>query len=203
MRRARTGLQVSLIVGAVVLSAPTALAAPGESDVRITPLNASPGTTVTVSTTACGKETYGKGESETGGRFHLLPGDRSGVLVGEFVVPEGAVSGTDTVTLKCPPRIKQTVTYRISGRPHGGVEAGFGWAAGAAGTAGPVGKAAAGPVGKAVAAPVGKAVAAPVGKAAADSTSTPLVLGGVLLAGAVAAGAVRLRRRARGARTSA
>ncbi|SEB70678.1 sortase [Streptomyces sp. TLI_105] len=184
MRRARTGLQVGLIVGAVVLSAPTALAAPGESDVRITPQNASPGTTVTVSTTACGKETYGKGESEAGGRFHLLPGDRSGVLVGEFVVPQDAVSGTDTVTLKCPPRIKQTVTYRISGRPHGGVEAGFGWAAGAAG-------------------PVGKAVAAPAEKAATDFTSTPLALGGVLLAGAVAAGAVRLRRRARGARISA
>ncbi|MFI1655775.1 sortase [Streptomyces sp. NPDC020472] len=201
MRRARTGLQVGLIVGVVVLSAPTALAAPGGSDVRITPLNASPGTTVTVSTTACGKETYGKGESEAGGRFHLLPGDRSGVLVGEFVVPEGAASGTDTVTLKCPPRIKQTVTYHISGRPRGGVDAGFGWAAGAAGRAG---KAVATPVEKAVAAaPAGKTVAAPAGKAATDSTRTPLVLGGVLLAGAVAAGAVRLRRRERGARTSA
>ncbi|ROQ36330.1 hypothetical protein EDD98_5425 [Streptomyces sp. PanSC19] len=192
MRRARTGLQVSLIVGAVVLSAPTALAAPGESDVRITPLNASPGTTVTVSTTACGEETYGKGESEAGGRFHLLPGDRPGVLVGRFVVPEGAAAGTDTVTLKCPPRIKQTVTYQISGRPHGGVEAGFGWAAGAAGSAGrPV-----------AAAPVGKSVAAPAGEATTDSARGPLVLGGVLLAGAAAAGAVRLRRRTRGARIS-
>ncbi|MGW8768996.1 sortase, partial [Streptomyces sp. NPDC055815] len=138
MRRVRTGLQVSLIVGAVVLSAPTALAAPGGPDVRITPLNAAPGTTVTVTTTACGKETYGKGESEAGGKFHLLPGNRQGVLVGEFVVPEGATSGTDTVTLKCPPRIKQTVTYRISGRPHGGVDAGFGWAASAAGRSGTV-----------------------------------------------------------------
>ncbi|GGU81947.1 hypothetical protein GCM10010275_16280 [Streptomyces litmocidini] len=192
MRRARTGLQVGLIVGAVVLSAPTAFAAPGGSDVRITPLNASPGTTVTVSTAACGKETYGKGESEAGGRFHLLPGARPGVLEGRFVVPEGAASGTDTVTLKCPPRVKQTVTYSISHRPRGGVEAGFGWAAGVAG-----------PAGRTVAAPAGKAVAAPVEKAATDSTSTPLVLGGVLLAGAVAAGAVRLRRRERGARTSA
>ncbi|WP_225802163.1 sortase [Streptomyces sp. NK15101] len=192
MRLVRTGLQVGLIVGAVVLSAPTALAAPGESDVRITPLNASPGTTVTVTTTACGKETYGKGESEAGGKFHLLPGDRSGVLVGEFVVPEGAVSGTDTVTLKCPPRIKQTATYRISGRPHGGVEAGFGWAAGAAG-----------PAGKAVAGSTGKAVAAPAAEAAGDSAKVPLALGGVLLAGAVAGGAVHLHRRARGARPSA
>ncbi|MEU1232401.1 sortase [Streptomyces sp. NPDC005828] len=186
MRRARTGLQVSLIVGAVVLSAPTALAAPGSPDVRITPMNASPGTTVTVTTTACGKETYGKGESDAGGKFHLLPGDRAGVLVGRFVVPEGAAAGTDTITLKCPPRIKQTVTYHISsrphggGRPHGGVEAGFGWAAG-------------------VAAPA----PGPAGEPATDSTGNPLALGGVLLAGAVAGGAVHLRRRARRARTSA
>ncbi|CAM5634053.1 hypothetical protein GCM10010222_35120 [Streptomyces tanashiensis] len=181
MRRARAGLQVTLIVGAVVLSAPTALAAAGEPDVRISPLNAAPGTTVTVTTTACGKETYGKGESDAGGKFHLLPGNRKGVLVGEFVVPEGATSGTDTVTLKCPPRIKQTVTYRISGRPHGGVEAGFGWAAGAAGPA---------------------ATKATAAEPSTGSTSTPLAVGGVLLAGAVAGGAVHLRRRARGARTS-
>ncbi|MER5207484.1 sortase [Streptomyces sp. NPDC002825] len=191
MRRVRTGLQVSLIVGAVVLSAPAALAAPGDPEVRITPLNAAPGTTVTVTTTACGKETYGKGKSEAGGDFHLLPGGRQGVLVGEFVVPDGAASGTDTVTLKCPPRIKQTVTYRISGRPHGGVEAGFGWAAGAAGRAGTV--AAAGAAGS----------AATAAEPAADSTGTPLAAGGVLLAGAVAGGALHLRRRARRARAEA
>ncbi|MFJ3768879.1 sortase [Streptomyces sp. NPDC090082] len=177
MRRARTGLRISLIVGAVVLSAPTALAAPGEPDVRISPLNAAPGTTVTVTTTACGKETYGKGESAAGGQFHLLPGNRKGVLTGEFTVPEGTRAGTDTITLKCPPRIKQTVSYRIAGRPHGGVDAGSGWAAGAAGPAGTV---AAGEE---------------------DSPSTPLAVGGVLLAGALAGGAIHLRRRARGART--
>ncbi|MEV4430169.1 sortase [Streptomyces sp. R-07] len=190
MRRARTGLQVSLIVGAVVLSAPTALAAPGDPDVRITPLNAAPGTTVTVSTTACGKETYGKGESEVGGKFHLLPGSRQGVLVGEFQVPDGAASGTDTVTLKCPPRIKQTVTYHISRRPHGGVEAGFGWAAGPAGAAGAAG--AAGPAGIAA-------------EPATDTSAIPLALGGLgglALVGAVAGGAIHLRRRTRGARTS-
>ncbi|MEV8585919.1 sortase [Streptomyces sp. NPDC051180] len=130
MRLARTGTQLALVLGALALSAPSAVAAPS-GDVKINPGKASPGTTVTVSTTACGKETYGKGESEAGGKFHLLPGDRPGVLVGEFTLPRDAVSGTDTVTLKCPPRIKQTVTYQISGRPVGAVEAGFGWAAGA------------------------------------------------------------------------
>ncbi|WP_329620421.1 sortase [Streptomyces sp. NBC_01255] len=131
MRLARTGSQLALVLVALALSAPSAVAAP-DGDVRVNPGKATPGTTVTVSTTACGKETYGKGESEAGGKFHLLPGDRKGVLVGEFTLPLDAVSGTDTVTLKCPPRIKQTVTYQISGRPNGAVEAGFGWAATAA-----------------------------------------------------------------------
>ncbi|MDV9186916.1 sortase, partial [Streptomyces sp. SR27] len=129
MRFARTGTQLALALGALVLSASSAVAAP-DGDVRVNPWKAAPGTTVTVSTTACGKETYGKGESDAGGKFHLLPGDREGVLVGRFTLPSDAVSGTDTVTLKCPPRIKQTVTYQISGQPVGAVEAGFGWAAG-------------------------------------------------------------------------
>ncbi|MFF9909227.1 sortase [Streptomyces sp. NPDC013457] len=135
MRLARTGPVVALIIGALALSAPTASAAEGEStaeasaNVRITPGKVSPGTTVTVSTSACGKETYGKGESELAGQFHLFPGDRKGVLVGEFQVPDGAASGTDTVTLKCPPRVKLTATYQIAGRPNGPVDAGFGGSA--------------------------------------------------------------------------
>ncbi|MFI8966379.1 sortase [Streptomyces sp. NPDC053493] len=179
MRLARTGPRLALILGALVLSAPTAVAVAAEpaagaaaGDVRINPGKAAPGSTVTVSTSACGEETYGKGESEAGGPFHLLPGDRKGVLVGEFQVPDDAVSGTDTVTLKCPPRTKQTVTYQISGRPHGGVDAGFGWAAagGADGT---------------------------------DGRDAQLALGGLLLAGAVAGGVIRLRRRATDAPPSA
>ncbi|MFF5637817.1 sortase [Streptomyces sp. NPDC012825] len=136
MRLARTGATAALIAAALVLPAPAVLAADGDTtvttagDVRVDPGTASPGSTVTVSTTACGKETYGKGESEAGGKFHLLPGDRKGVLTGEFRLPEGVASGTDTVTLKCPPRKKLTTTYRISGRPNGAVEAGFGGTAG-------------------------------------------------------------------------
>ncbi|MER7663639.1 MULTISPECIES: sortase [unclassified Streptomyces] len=127
MRIARAGLRAALVVGVLALSAPVAAAA-GESDgeVRISPEQASPGTTVTVTTTACGKEIYGKGESDAGGKFHLLEGDRKGVLVGEFQVPEDAESGTDTVTLKCPPRTKATAEYSIADRPSGALDAGFG-----------------------------------------------------------------------------
>ncbi|MEW2636401.1 sortase [Streptomyces sp. NPDC048389] len=131
MRIARAGLPAALIVGFLALSSPAAAAA-GEDDgsVSISEQRAVPGTTVTVTTTACGNETYGKGESEAGGPFHLFEGDRKGTLVGEFEVPDDAASGSDTVTLKCPPRTKVTGTYQISGRPNGAVDAGFGDSAG-------------------------------------------------------------------------
>jgi hypothetical protein len=127
MRNTRVGVGTGLVVGALFLSVPAAVAA-DDSDVRIHPGNASPGSTVTVSTTACGPEvTYGKGESEAGGSFHLFEGDGEGVLTGKFKVPEETGSGTHSVTVKCPPRIKLTDTHEITGHsPHGAVDAGFG-----------------------------------------------------------------------------
>ncbi|MFJ5773894.1 sortase [Streptomyces sp. NPDC093094] len=134
MRIARAGLRTALVVSALALSAPIAAAAgEGDGDVRISPEKASPGTTVTVTTTACGNEVYGKGESVAGGKFHLFKGDREGVLEGEFQIPEDAEPGTDTVTLKCPPRTKVTADYDIAGRPSGALDAGFGPADGNSG----------------------------------------------------------------------
>ncbi|MGW0860520.1 sortase [Streptomyces sp. NPDC002690] len=160
MRNTRTGAGICLAVGLLALAAPAALAADpaGEQTIHISPASASPGSLVTVSTRACGKETYGKGTSEAAGAFHLFEGKRKGVLVGEFEVPDDARPGTDTVTVKCPPRILMTDTYRIADRtPSGGVAAGF---------------------------------SVPVNHGA------QLALGGVLLAGAAAGTAFRLRRRA-------
>ncbi|WP_455356346.1 sortase [Streptomyces sp. SYSU K217416] len=130
MRHARVGIGAGLVLGVLGvlgLSVPAAVAA-GDSDIHIRPGNVSPGSTVTVSTTACGPEvTYGKGQSEAGGAFHLFEGDRKGVLTGEFKVPEGTRSGSDTVTVKCPPRTRVTDTYRVTDRhPSGAVDAGFG-----------------------------------------------------------------------------
>jgi hypothetical protein len=131
MRNAHVGIGIGLILGALCLSAPVAVAAgdaAGDSGIDISPGNGSPGSTVTVETEACGPEvTYGKGESEAGGKFHLFKGDRAGVLAGEFEIPEGAPSGSDTVTVKCPPRTKITDTYEVADRhPSGAVDAGFG-----------------------------------------------------------------------------
>lgn len=126
MRNTHVGIGIGLIAGVLALQSPAAAAA-GDSGVHIRPGQATPGSTVTVSTTACGTETYGKGVSEVGGNFHLLAGDRKGVLTGQFVIPAGTDPGTDTVTVKCPPRIKITETYEIAtARPNGAVEAGFG-----------------------------------------------------------------------------
>ncbi|MEE1740401.1 sortase [Streptomyces sp. BE147] len=130
MRNTRVGAGVALLIGALGLSVPTAVAADspaGERAITIRPGHASAGSTVTVSTAACGKETYGKGVSELGGDFHLFAGDREGVLVGQFRIPYEAEPGSDTVTVKCPPRIKLTETYKVIGRtPSGSVAAGFG-----------------------------------------------------------------------------
>ncbi|MET9409188.1 sortase [Streptomyces sp. NPDC002935] len=126
MRNTHVGVGIGLIFGVLAFGG-SASADVGDSELRINPGNASPGSTVTVTTTACGAETYGKGESEAGGKFHLFAGDRKGELTGEFQVPVDGSLGTDTVTVKCPPRIKITDTYEISARqPNGAVQAGFG-----------------------------------------------------------------------------
>lgn len=127
MRNTHVGVGVGLAIGVLVLLSPAAAAA-GDSGLDIRPGNASPGSTVTVSTTACGPDvTYGKGESEAGGPFHLFEGDHEGELTGEFQIPEDGSPDSDTVTVKCPPRTKVTDTYQITGRePNGAVEAGFG-----------------------------------------------------------------------------
>ncbi|MEW2083643.1 sortase [Streptomyces sp. NPDC005283] len=127
MRNTRVGVSIGLVIAALGLSASAAVAA-GDPDLDIGPGDASPGSTVTVRTTACGPDvTYGKGESEAGGAFHLFKGERAGVLTGEFQVPEDTEPGSDTVTVKCPPRTKVTDTYQVAGhQPSGAVDAGFG-----------------------------------------------------------------------------
>jgi hypothetical protein len=131
MHNVRVGIAVGLVVAAFSLSVPVAVAADdpaGGSGVRIRPWNASPGSTVTVSTMACGPGvTYGKGESAVAGAFHLFEGDHEGMLTGRFTVPVGAPSGVDTVTVKCPPGIKITDTYQITARnPSGALDTGSG-----------------------------------------------------------------------------
>lgn len=126
MGKTHVGIGIGLMVGALTLQVPIAAAA-GDSGLDISTRQGASGSKVTVSTTACGAETYGKGESELAGSFHLFAGDTKGVLTGEFTVPEGASASTDSVTVKCPPRVKITASYQLTAdRPDGAVEAGFG-----------------------------------------------------------------------------
>ncbi|MFF8974284.1 sortase [Streptomyces sp. NPDC014995] len=127
MGNTHVGVGIGLVVGALALQIPAAAAA-GDSGLDIRSRTGSSGSTVTVSTTACGADvTYGKGKSEVAGAFHLFEGERKGVLTGRFTVPEGTESTTDTVTVKCPPRVKITDSYSLTARqPNGAVEAGFG-----------------------------------------------------------------------------
>ncbi|MDX3802421.1 sortase [Streptomyces sp. AK04-3B] len=125
MGNTRVGIGIGLMAGILALQVPVAAAA-GDSGLDIRSRQTADGSTVTVSTTACGPDvTYGKGESETAGAFHLFGGETKGVLTGEFTVPEG--TSTDTVIVKCPPRIMITDSYQLPAhRPDGAVEAGFG-----------------------------------------------------------------------------
>ncbi|MFD8733978.1 sortase [Streptomyces sp. NPDC059618] len=127
MRNTHVGVGVGLLLGLMALQSPAAAAA-DDTQLRINPGSALPGSTVRVTTTACGPDvTYGKGQSTVGGQFNMFGGNRKGVLAGEFRIPEEGASGIDTVTVKCPPRIKLTDTYEIAERPpNGAIQAGFG-----------------------------------------------------------------------------
>ncbi|GJF34365.1 hypothetical protein KNE206_70650 [Kitasatospora sp. NE20-6] len=157
MHIARMVAGAFLAVGTVGIAVPAAAAEAG-AGIEISPAVVQPGSTVRVTTTACAADiTYGKGNSEAGGDFHLTESDGKGRLSGEFTVPEDTAPGTYQVIAKCPPRIQTSGTVEVrvearteggsegrgegreegrgegreeSGRPHGAVDAGAGGTAG-------------------------------------------------------------------------
>ena len=156
----------------VWFSVPSALASPAaaatsgptsDPGIHFSTRHAAPGATVSVSSTACGSETYGKGESEAGGKFHLLAGR-----------PRGRIDRRNSRCRAAPrpvlhrhpevPAPSQSDGYVPvgTGNPSGAVDAGFG---------------------------------------AGNDNGTQLALGAVLLAGAVAGGVIKMRRRPAAART--
>jgi len=128
MRIKGLGSLGGLVLALSIPGAAAAADADSASGLRVRPGNATPGSTVVVSVSTCGEGvTYGKGESTIGGKFHLFEGHRPGVLTGEFEIPAGTDPGTDTVTVKCPPRVQLTSTYEITvHKPRGSVDAGYG-----------------------------------------------------------------------------
>ncbi|MEU1616710.1 hypothetical protein ACFZAU_28990 [Streptomyces sp. NPDC008238] len=119
---------VAMAAAVIGLTIPNA-SANDISDAWVTPYYAVPGMRLTVTTTACGRDAnYSKGQSEAGGQINLLPLGRSGLLAGTFRVPKHTRPGWYTVTLRCPPRIQTTASFRVVRGPgHGfsGFDRGF------------------------------------------------------------------------------
>ncbi|MGW6689124.1 hypothetical protein, partial [Streptomyces sp. NPDC054961] len=78
--------------------------APGDfAPLEVWPKSASPGTTVTVNTGACGNGSHAEGDASTvgGGRFKLTPGTHKEVVVGQFQIAHGAHPGTYDIGATC------------------------------------------------------------------------------------------------------
>ncbi|MEU9298360.1 hypothetical protein ACFY8P_05610 [Streptomyces sp. NPDC012693] len=123
----------ALTVAAIgALAAPAAFAGNSES-LEVYPSEASPGTTVTVNTLACGKHGRGVGDANSlgAGEFHLSSSTHKEVVVGQFTVPEHARAGTYSISVACDngktARGDLTVKHR---RPSGHVQTGVGGSVG-------------------------------------------------------------------------
>ncbi|MEU7296028.1 hypothetical protein [Streptomyces exfoliatus] len=125
----RTALTVAAI-GAFAV--PPAYAGNSET-LEIYPSEATPGTTVTVNTLACGKHGRGVGDANSlgAGEFHLNPSTHKEVVVGQFTVPEHVKPGTYGISVACDngktARGDLIVKHR---RPSGHVQTGVGGSVG-------------------------------------------------------------------------
>ncbi|MEU2514835.1 hypothetical protein [Streptomyces syringium] len=104
MRTARVFTGTALSIAAVALAGAPALAAGTFEKLEVSPGSVQPGATVTVSTTACGRDGAGTGDaSAVGGpaSFQLKTGTHKEVVVGQFKVPTSAKPGTYGIGVNC------------------------------------------------------------------------------------------------------
>ncbi|MGA4842062.1 hypothetical protein [Streptomyces sp. G45] len=103
MRTARqlTTSAALAVTSAGLLAAPAAAA--GTGTLEVTPSPVTPGTRVTVSTTACGAGGSATGDASAvgAGTFALAPGPRGKAAVGRFEVPPSAQPGTYEIVARC------------------------------------------------------------------------------------------------------
>ncbi|MFD4631975.1 hypothetical protein ACFVYR_15795 [Streptomyces sp. NPDC058284] len=107
MRNARllTGTALAVAAGALALPA-SAAPGPPAGELRIQPATVTPGTTVTVHTTACGPGGTAAGDASAvgAGSFSLAPGaqeEGGEAASGRFEVPPSAQPGTYEIVAKC------------------------------------------------------------------------------------------------------
>ncbi|MEW2575599.1 hypothetical protein [Streptomyces syringium] len=101
---ARVFTGTALSIAAVALAGPPALAAGTFEKLEVSPGSVQPGATVTVSTTACGRDGAGTGDaSAVGGpaSLQLKTGTHKEVVVGQFKVPTSAKPGTYGIGVNC------------------------------------------------------------------------------------------------------
>ncbi|MGW6457349.1 hypothetical protein ACWF94_15750 [Streptomyces sp. NPDC055078] len=99
---ARLLTSAALAAATMGLGAHGAHAGDSES-LEVFPSTAAPGATITVNTTACGKNGHGVGDARSlgAGEFHLSPGTHKESVVGEFRIPDGTQSGAYSVSVHC------------------------------------------------------------------------------------------------------
>ncbi|WP_137989423.1 hypothetical protein [Streptomyces vilmorinianum] len=84
------------------LGSPAAYAGDSQA-LEVYPSTATPGTTVTVNTLACGSHGHGIGDAQSlgAGEFQLNPSTHKEVVVGQFTVPQHAKPGTYWISVAC------------------------------------------------------------------------------------------------------
>ncbi|MEV0317681.1 hypothetical protein ACIBKX_04070 [Streptomyces sp. NPDC050658] len=105
MRKARLLTTAALAVASAGLLAPPASAAAlaAGGGLEVVPVTVTPGTTVTVNTTACGSGGTATGDASAvgAGAFTLAPSTHKENAVGQFKVPPSAQPGTYEIVAKC------------------------------------------------------------------------------------------------------
>ncbi|NEC90404.1 hypothetical protein [Streptomyces sp. SID12501] len=101
MRRTAAARLLTGFALAVALAGPAHAGTGGSLEVY--PATVTPGTRVTVNTTACGAGGTGAGDASAvgAGAFVLAPGTHKEVAVGQFRVPPGAQPGTYEIVARC------------------------------------------------------------------------------------------------------
>lgn len=99
---------VRLLTCAVLAAATIGLGAPGAyagdfGSLEVFPSTAAPGATITVNTTACGRNGQAVGDARSLGarEFHLSQGTHKETVVGQFRIPHGTQSGTYGISVRC------------------------------------------------------------------------------------------------------
>lgn len=99
---ARLLTSAALAAAVICVGGPVAHAGDHES-LEVFPATAEPGATVTVNTTACGRNGHAVGDARSlgAGEFHLSPGTHKEAVVGQFRIPERTESGTYGISVRC------------------------------------------------------------------------------------------------------